>query len=212
MAERSNKKTLREEIKRHIVKCINDGRYKCGDRIVETRLARELEVSQAPVREAVIELSILGVLEERPYAGSFVRTLDEDEIDNHYKVRNLLESFAAAQAAQHRTEAELEGMRSVIGHMKECTDPEKFVELDHSFHRMIMEATGNDVLKRLWLTTSAYESTYRALLTNKWTIGDLYEAHKRIFDRIASQNSDAASAEMYLHIDGFRAGASGKYE
>ena len=59
------KETLRSNIKDYIQKQIADGVYQPGDRIVETRLAKELEVSQAPVREAILELSAMGLLEER---------------------------------------------------------------------------------------------------------------------------------------------------
>lgn len=206
MAEKSNKATLREEVKKHIIKGISEGRYGSGERIVETRLAKELEISQAPVREAVLELSIIGLLEERPYAGSFVRNPDRDEINNHYKVRNILESFAAEQAAQVRPEEKLQEMRDVLEEMRECKDMDYFLDLDHHFHRLIMEATGNDVLERLWLTTSAYETTYNTLLTKLWSMSELYEAHLKIYKVIAAGNHVAAAAEMYLHIDGFRTG------
>ena len=69
------KGTLRKEIQSYIQEQIASGRFKAGDRIVETQLAKELNVSQAPVREAKLELAAMGLLEERPYSGSFVRQL-----------------------------------------------------------------------------------------------------------------------------------------
>ena len=121
-------------------------------------------------------------------------------------MRNILETFAAEQAAEARPEEEMQEMWSVLEEMKECTDMDVFLDLDHHFHRLIMEATGNEVLKRLWLTTSAYETTYKTLLTQIWSIRELYESHLKIYKVIAAGNSAAAAAEMYLHIDGFRTG------
>ena len=66
------KGTLRKEIRIYIQEQIACGRFKAGDRVVETQLAKELNVSQAPVREAILELASMGILEERPYSGSFV--------------------------------------------------------------------------------------------------------------------------------------------
>ncbi|MBQ1395612.1 MAG: GntR family transcriptional regulator, partial [Lachnospiraceae bacterium] len=66
MVKRTTKETLRSEVIRYIIKGIGEGQFKPGERIVETKLAKELDMSQAPVREAVLELSIMGVLEERP--------------------------------------------------------------------------------------------------------------------------------------------------
>ena len=63
----NGKETLRSQISMIIQKRIREGVYKPGERIVETRLCKELSVSQAPVREAVLELAMMGILEERPY-------------------------------------------------------------------------------------------------------------------------------------------------
>ena len=54
------KGTLRKEIRTYIQEQIASGRFKAGDRIVETQLAKELNVSQAPVREAILELAAMG--------------------------------------------------------------------------------------------------------------------------------------------------------
>ena len=206
MARRSNKETLRSEVKKYIIKGISEGKFTLGERIVETKLAKELNMSQAPVREAVLELSIMGVLEERPYAGSFIRKPDSRDIENHYKVRGVIEGYAAFQAALNRTEEDLQKLRDILHEMDECTEPDEFVDLDHNFHGTIMDATGNTVLKHIWTSVSAYEMTYQAILANKWTLRGLYDAHKKLYDVIASGNASGAAAEMYLHIDGFRVG------
>lgn len=66
---------MRREIRTYIQRQIAQGVYRPGDRIVETQLAREMNVSQAPVREALLELAAMGLVEERPYSGTFVRHL-----------------------------------------------------------------------------------------------------------------------------------------
>ena len=60
---------MRREIRTYIQRQIAQGVYRPGDRIVETQLAREMNVSQAPVREAILEMVALGMLEERAYSG-----------------------------------------------------------------------------------------------------------------------------------------------
>ena len=74
------KETLRANIKDYIQKQIAAGDYQPGDRIVETQLARGLNVSQAPVREAILELVSLGLVEERPYSGHFVREMGQRKL------------------------------------------------------------------------------------------------------------------------------------
>lgn len=206
MRDKRSKETLREEVKRHIIKGISDGTYNYGERIVETKLAKELQISQAPVREAILELSIQGVLEERPYAGSFVRKPDVDELDNHYQIRTIMEAYAAYDAAEKITEEELQNMRFILHEMNECVSVDAFVELDHSFHRAIVDASRNIVLKRIWVSLSVYETTYKAVLTKRWTLHDLCVMHDRLYDAIASRNGKTAAAEMYLHINRFKEG------
>ncbi len=207
MTKQLHKGTRRSEVIKYIIKGIGEGKYQLGERIVETKLAKELNMSQAPVREAVLELSIMGVLEERPYAGSYVRKPDKEEADNHYRARGLIEAYAASLAASRRTEDELEKLNDILQDMKECSEFEDFVDLDHIFHETIIDASGNKVLKRLWTSVSAYELTYQTIvLANKWTLVGLYEKHKRLYDVIESGNGPAAEAEMFLHIDGFRVG------
>ena len=90
------KETLRTNIKDYIQKQIAAGVYRPGDRIVETQLAREMNVSQAPVREAILEMVALGMLEERPYSGHFVRALGPKEIED--MVMDAAESAALKRA------------------------------------------------------------------------------------------------------------------
>ena len=206
MADRPSKATLREEVKKHIIKGVNDGTYKFGERLVETKLAKELQMSQAPVREALLELSIQGIIEDRPYAGSFLKKPAIKDVEDHYDVRSVIESYAASLAAENRTEEELQNMRFILHEMSECTDMEEFVDLDHAFHGLIMDASRNTVLKRIWNSISAYETTYQTALSNRWTIHDMYELHRNLYDVIATGNGKAAEAEMYLHIAGFRDG------
>ena len=86
--KQQEKETLRNNIRDHILKSIMDGTYKAGDRIVETRLAKELDVSQAPVREAILELSVMGLLEEKPYSGTFVKAITADDLPRGYEFQS----------------------------------------------------------------------------------------------------------------------------
>ena len=77
----------REEIKEALMQAIVSGELAPGDRIVETRWAKELGVSQSPIREAIRELEMIGLVENIPYKGSIVRKLTRKDIINTYEVR-----------------------------------------------------------------------------------------------------------------------------
>ena len=144
------KETLRSNIKNYIQQQIVEGVYRPGDRIVETRLARELNVSQAPVREAMLELSAIGLLEERPYSGTFVRNLSEKEIQDIFDIRAFLEEYAARRAARLASEERFLQMERLLQEMEQNHDLGAFVRLDMKFHELIMDAAGSPSLKRAW--------------------------------------------------------------
>ena len=77
---------LREHIKDQILERILDGTYEPGERLVETRIAREFETSQVPVREALRELEALRFVESEPFRGARVRAFTLDEIEDRLRI------------------------------------------------------------------------------------------------------------------------------
>lgn len=144
------KETLRTNIKDYIQKQIAAGVYRPGDRIVETQLAREMNVSQAPVREAILEMVALGMLEERPYSGHFVRALGPKEIEDIYQTRAVVEEYAAQRAADRATEDQLAEMKRLLQEMDAKRDLDRFVHQDMEFHNLVMDAAESAALKRAW--------------------------------------------------------------
>jgi DNA-binding GntR family transcriptional regulator len=86
---------LREHVKEAILERILSGEYAPGERLVETRLAREFETSQVPVREALRDLEMLRFVESEPFRGARVRAVTPEEMLEIYPVRSALEEVAA---------------------------------------------------------------------------------------------------------------------
>src|SRR3954471_22352057 len=109
---------LRDQVKDVLMERILDGVYGPGDRIVEIRVAEELGVSQAPVREALRELEMLRLVVSEPFRGARGRDVGPDEIAEAYPVRAALEELAARFAAPALAgraaplAAEIDGMRA----------------------------------------------------------------------------------------------------
>src|SRR3546814_186449 len=108
---------LPEQIKDLLWERIADGTYPPGDRLIETRIARELGVSQGPVREALRQLAGMGLVVFEAHRGCRVRRVDQDELDEVSVVRAALEETAARLAAGRgmavdRIADEVDGMRS----------------------------------------------------------------------------------------------------
>src|ERR687898_901118 len=91
---------LREQVKELLLERILSGQYQPGERLVETRIAQELGVSQAPVREALRDLEQLGCIVHEPFRGCSVRAFSANELLEAFPVRAALEALAARLAAE----------------------------------------------------------------------------------------------------------------
>ena len=131
---------------------ILNGDYAPGERLVELQLAKEFGTSQAPVREALRDLESGGLVTIRPRRGSFVNDYHAKAQREIYQVRGVLEEAAARLAVPrlanntHSLASHLEGMREAA----RSSDIEAMVHHSVEFHRVIMRASGNELLLRMW--------------------------------------------------------------
>ncbi|MFI5617372.1 GntR family transcriptional regulator [Streptomyces sp. NPDC051567] len=144
--------SLREQIREHIVEGIVSGRWKPGERIVERRIAVELEVSQTPVREALRELETLRLIESAPNKGVRVRNLSAADLEEIYPVRAGLEQIAAELAAPALASdcAALEPHVAALWEADRRDDGTAQVRHTVGFHRELVRAAGNSVLLHTW--------------------------------------------------------------
>ena len=197
------KRTLRKEICDYIQDQIAQGRFHPGDRVVETQLAKELNVSQAPVREAILELSAMGLLEERPYAGCIVRRMTADDIADSYNVRAHSDEYAARLAAQRITDRQLDDMEHLLREMDDAPDIQKFVQKDIAFHTMVVDAAGSPALFRMWQNLRLSEWTNLSVAATECSLERLKHHHWQIFHLLKAHDAHGAGAYMFLHIKGF---------
>ncbi|BBA96862.1 putative GntR family transcriptional regulator [Actinacidiphila reveromycinica] len=144
--------SLREQIREHILDGIVSGRWKPGERIVERRIAVELQVSQTPVREALRELETLRLIESAPNKGVRVRGLTAVDVKESYPVRAGLEQVAAELAAAALAEdpGPLEREVAALRAADAALDDEAQVRHTVGFHHELVRAAANGVLLHVW--------------------------------------------------------------
>jgi DNA-binding GntR family transcriptional regulator len=149
-----NKTNLREHIIQQLRSVILSGTYKPGDRLVELTIADQLQVSRAPVREALCALEQEGIIEQIPRRGYFVVDFHEKDIEEVYSLRLLLEKEALRRATHRATDEDFEQMQRVIDALAkaaaEKTDPGTIVELDLRFHELICRLADHSRLLSAW--------------------------------------------------------------
>ena len=97
--EMMRRQVARDWIKDVLMDRILDGFYQPGERLIELKIAKELNCSQGPVREALRDLEGLGLVEHERYRGTRVRCLSKQEMIDAYEIRTVLEELAAQLAA-----------------------------------------------------------------------------------------------------------------
>ncbi|MEL7462111.1 MAG: GntR family transcriptional regulator, partial [Pseudomonadota bacterium] len=85
---------LSEQVKEELLDDIMAGRYKPGDRLVESQIAKRMGISQSPVREALRDMVAMRFVEVEPHKGARVRRIDQREVLEIYPVRACLEELA----------------------------------------------------------------------------------------------------------------------
>jgi DNA-binding GntR family transcriptional regulator len=194
---------LREQVKDILLQRIASGELKPGERLVETRIAQELGTSQAPVREALRDLQLLRLVESEPFRGSRVRVFGQEELIDVYPVRAALEELAARLAAEKLggdvsvLEAELEAMKDAVRR----GDTHALVEHDVAFHRHIIEAAGNSVLKQCWQSLGVESRITISLYGTYMDPAQAAERHQKLIDPIRDQKPGAAGREARKHVE-----------
>jgi DNA-binding GntR family transcriptional regulator len=170
------------------------GHYEAGERLVELQLAREFGSSQAPVREALRALEQAGLVTIRPRRGSFVNDYHARTQHEIYLVRGALEE-TAVRLAMPRLASELSVLAGHLEGMREAAHAQDIEgEVHHSvaFHRVIMQAAGNDLLLRMWESLHVEIHSRKTLLQPNMDLFAVAESHKPILDAIAAGNIDLA--------------------
>jgi DNA-binding GntR family transcriptional regulator len=193
---------LREQVKNLLLERILSGHYAPGDRLIETRIAQELGISQAPVREALRELELLRFVESASFRGSWVREVSDEELAEVYPIRAALEEVAGREAAE-RLGGDVAALEAEIEAMAKAKDLREQVEHDARFHRLIVEASGNKRLLEIW---SSLQVEARTAITAIRTGIDPREAaalHQPIVEALRARNARAAGRELRNHVEMF---------
>jgi DNA-binding GntR family transcriptional regulator len=167
-----------------------------GERLRIDDLARQLEVSPMPVREALHQLAAEGTITLDPYRGFSIAQLTAEEAEDLYSTRAPLEALAAEIAVPRLEEATLDALREAVAQQaqaRDAGDPTAFIHADLAFHGALYAAAGRPVLARTirGLINSSVRYS-RANLPIPGSMDAALEAHRAILG--ACERRDAARA------------------
>ena len=130
---------------------IINGKIRPGTPIVETTLAEQLNVSRAPVREAIQILEADGLIENLPYKGKRVKPLTPKSVEEVYSLREQFEAFAVRRIVESRTDvSSLKPHVEAMFRAAEERDFEALMAADEKFHRTILVLANHELMLTLW--------------------------------------------------------------
>lgn len=208
-----SRSVLADQVKERILEGILDGHYPPDSRIVETRIARELGTSQAPVREALRGLEALGVVEITPFRGARVRRPSRREIIEAYAVRSALEDLAIQLGVPRVTEADLVALARFLDAMRGAAaqgDGHGLADADASFHARIVQLADNRTLERVWRSLEPFSRTYLTLAVPGADLAWSADLHGPILDALRGGDADAVVEALRRHFDEVRDDMAGR--
>lgn len=197
---------LKQDLIRTLLLEMFRGELRSGDRLIEVALAKRFDVSRTPVREALMGLSAIGLVELRPNCGAVMRPFGLEQIREIYDVREILEGEACRRACGKIAPAVLEeirlafeNLRNQARHDKDWSHAEWVV--DCRLHETIVQHSGN---KRLAEEVATYgeliqivrETVGNARRMQEQAIGE----HLEIVDALLRNKPEAAATAMRRHI------------
>jgi DNA-binding GntR family transcriptional regulator len=202
-----SRSVLADQVKAHLLQAILAGRYPPDARIVETRIARELGTSQAPVREALRGLEALGVVEITPFRGTRVRRPSRSELLEAYAVRSELESLGARLAVPRMTDADLRELAVYCEQMQRAVDTgdrEALAGADASFHGRIVQLAANQTLERVWRSLEPFSRTYLTLVVPGSDAQWAADLHVPILTALQQRDADLVADALRAHFENVR--------
>ncbi|MFH1555792.1 MAG: GntR family transcriptional regulator [Pseudomonadota bacterium] len=178
-----------------------------GERIGVDGLARELGVSQTPIREALSQLEAQGLVVKIHLSGYRAASqLTRKQFDNLCELRLLIEPPAAAKAAVLMSPEEFQWIAGLAAHMRDAKRDDAqsaynaFAQEDARFHAAIAKASQNDLLHDIITQQRVHLHLFRLRFHARVTEDAIVE-HARILEAFAQQDAAGAAAAMRIHIE-----------
>ncbi|MEZ9896915.1 GntR family transcriptional regulator [Vibrio breoganii] len=203
--------TKSENLTEFLIEAVVSGDLAEGSKISEPELAKRFEVSRGPLREALMRLEGVGLIERIPHVGARVISVSKQHLVELYCVRESLEGMAARLAAKHITEPELERLTLLLeahGDHLANRDGESYAlqQGDFDFHHQIIHASRNSHLIKL-LCDELYHLIRMYRYQSPRRHNDPHKAlleHQFILEAIRNRDEELAEILMRRHISGSR--------
>lgn len=178
--------------------------YVAGQKLNEVALAKELNISRTPIREALKQLELEGLVKSIPNKGVYVLGFSPRDIDDMLEIRYALEGLAIQLAIERINDIQLERIKEVYDLMEfyaQKGDQDKFNDLNIAFHEAIYKCTQSQYFEQLLKDINYYISvTSRHSIRQPQRLDTAAIEHKEIYEAILERNKEKAKEKIQNHI------------
>lgn len=187
----------------HLRQAILSGDYAPGTRVRQKELADIFGTSRIPVREALKELEVEGLITLVPNSGAWISKLDSKECDEIYKIRERIEPLALKESILNMSAGRIDQLSELVDGMENSKSLEEFLRIDRLFHISSYADAGLPTLlmmiERFWNTTQHYRRAYTKLIGDdgQWII---HAEHRLMLEAIKRRDVEEAERIHQGHI------------
>ena len=202
------RRVLMDDVVDAIREAILAGRFTAGARLIEDDLARMLDVSRGPIRQALFQLEKEGLVVHQTHRGATVATVSREDIAEIYSLRTALERLAVEEACRHATAADLAPLEAILtlfqSTPREAITRKKVASYDVDFHDALFRASHHTRLNRAW---EGLRSQVMVFLLLRDALPDDYldswhRDHANLLEVVRRRDVAAATSAIEAHIGG----------
>ncbi|HHT87511.1 MAG TPA: GntR family transcriptional regulator [Clostridiales bacterium] len=202
--EIADRYSLRGRVYNSIREKILAGYYNENEELKENAIAAELGVSRTPVREALRQLELEGLVNIIPNKGAYVTGITKKDIHDIYTIRSYLEGLCAKWACENITNAQIEELEEILYlsdfHARR-SHYSQLVELDNKFHDLLYKASGSKILNHVLSDFHQYVERVRKItLSRPYRAEQSRKEHAAIVEAIKKRDKDLAEALAHEHM------------
>ncbi|PKM94328.1 MAG: GntR family transcriptional regulator [Firmicutes bacterium HGW-Firmicutes-1] len=216
----SDNYSLRGRVFNRIREDILRGRFKQNEALIEVKISEELGVSRTPVREAIRQLELEGLVTSIPNKGVIVTGINSKDIDDIYVIRSLIEGLSAKWAAQNITTEQIEELEEIVYlsefHLSK-NHLEQLYELDNRFHEKLYDISNSKILRHVLsdfhhyvqrvrkASLSSYERAEKSILEHKMILeaikeGDYLKVEALTNEHIINTSKNVADKKIMENL------------
>lgn len=202
--EVTDKYSLRGRVFHKIREDILSGEYHQNEELKEASIGNELGVSRTPVREALRQLELEGLVNIIPNKGAYVTGISAKDIQDIYVIRSYLEGLCAKWACEYITKPQLEELDEIIYlsefHAKK-EHYDQLLELDNRFHEVLYEASNSKILDHVLSDFHHYVQRVRKVtLSSMARVNDSNAEHRAIVEVLKEKDGERAEVLAHEHM------------